>query len=310
MESPETVIRHDRVAMRNIKFLIAVLAGLFTLFAPDTAQAWGAGIHVAQGSFILDNLRLIAPNVAAVLATSPYDYIYGCISADIFIGKGHKRHDDHCHNWSVGFAVLEEATDNSTKAYAYGYLTHLAADIIAHNYFIPHLLYSTSATKRLGHIYWEFRADRFIAKKYWTLASKVVSMHNDQNDTLIRKVVKKSHRGFGAKKVVFKRALKMSDIINWRKHVEGAKNSRNKITRKDVSLMNNYSLNLIIDMLLKGEQSFCLRYDPVGTDNTNNSKLIRRSHIMRLKMRRTNRIFPTPPEIIDVKHIDHETERL
>lgn len=293
--------------MRKTKLLVAAL---FVVLVPDTALAWGAGIHVAQGSFILDNLKLIVPQVAFILASCPNDYIYGCISADIFIGKGHKRHDDHCHNWSVGFNILKEANDDSTKAYAYGYLTHLAADIMAHNYFVPHLLYSTPATKRLGHVYWEFRADRFIAKKHWTLASKVVSLHNHQNDMLIKKVVKKNHLGFGAKKMVFKRAVKMSDIMNWKEHVEEAQDEQKKVTKQDVSLMNNYALNLIIDLLLIGEKSICLQYDPVGTDNTNDSKLIRRSHILQPKKRKENQPFPVPQKIIDLSHVSHDTMRL
>ncbi|HBA26847.1 MAG TPA: hypothetical protein DCY98_05580, partial [Nitrospinae bacterium] len=146
-----------------MKIIIIVVFTLnWLLFLADSAYAWGAGIHMKEGVFILDNLKLILPHIADILKAFPYDYLYGCISADIFIGKGHKRRDDHCHNWSIGQKMLKYADSNETNAFSYGYLSHLAADVIAHNFYIPNQLYLTSSTKRFGHIYWEFRSDEYI----------------------------------------------------------------------------------------------------------------------------------------------------
>ncbi len=296
--------------MKKTIALISGVAAAITLLSPGDAHAWGAGIHVAQGSFILDNLRLIGPAVAATLSSHPFDYIYGCISADIFIGKGYKRRDDHCHNWSVGYSVLAGASDEATKAYAYGYLTHLAADIIAHNYFIPNLLYATPATRGLGHLFWEFRADRFIRKKHWTLASKVISMHNKTNDDLIKRVMKRSRLRFGAKKMVFKRAVKLNDVMLYKEYVEKSYNSARLITRKDVALLNNYALNLIVETLLNGKKSLCMKYDPVGTDHTIYAKRRRRLDGLSPGIFKGDSLFPVPEEIINVRYVDQEAVRL
>jgi len=43
------------------------------------------------------------------------------------------------------------------RAFAFGYLAHLAADTVAHNYFVPRQLAVTSSTSSLGHSYWESR---------------------------------------------------------------------------------------------------------------------------------------------------------
>jgi len=289
----------------------AALATLMVvLLWPENACAWGAGIHVAQGSFILDNLKMINPQVAATLAECHLDYIYGCISADIFIGKGYRRKPDHCHNWSVGTKVLEGASDKSTKAYAYGYLTHLAADIVAHNYFIPNLLYSTPASSNLGHVYWEFRADRFIKKRNWALATKVVSMHNHGNDTLIKRVMNRSKLRFGAKKMIFKRAVRLNDLMVWRGNVEHAFEGNRRITRKQVSTLNNYSLNLILDLLKKGKDSVCMDYDPVGTDNITESRSRKNSLRSRLKTGAVKDMFQVPDQILQIGYLDHETVRM
>lgn len=291
-------------------FRLAVILTIAGILLPDGALAWGAGVHVAQGSFILDNLHMIKPQIASVLAAHPLDYIYGCISADIFIGKGYRRRDDHCHNWSIGMKVLADSSDGPTTAYAYGYLSHLAADVIAHNYFIPNLLYSTPTTKGLGHVYWEFRADRFISRKHWSLASKVVNMHNHGNDTLIKKVMKRSRLRFGAKKMVFKRAVRLSDLIVWKEHVEHARNGW-RVTRDDVVRLNNHSLNLVVDLLLNEGHAECLRHDPVGTDNTIEAKVMRKTDILSARgIGKDRLVFEMPESLKSLNYVDHETVRI
>lgn len=287
--------------------LCAVVAALW----PDTAFAWGAGMHVAQGSFLLESLSLIKPEIAGILAAFPNDYIYGCVSADIFIGKGYRRRDDHCHNWSVGARTLEMAKNDSTRAYAYGYLTHLAADVVAHNYLIPNLLYQTPTSKTIGHVFWEFRADRFIRKKFWKLASEVVYLHNHGNDSLIKKVMNRGHLRFGAKKLFFRRAVALRDIIAWRQAVEAPLFTGFRILhRAHVSTLNNYSINLIVDLLRNGENAVCLKYDPVGTDNTVSAKLMRKSEGSGLWLNGGSARFPVPDDIITLDYVDHKTERM
>ena len=173
--------------------------------------------------------------------------------------------------------TLEGANDASTKAYAYGYLTHLSADIIAHNYFIPNMMAQTPASAKLGHVYWEFRADRFIKKRHWTLASRVVSMHNHENDTLIKQVMNRSRIRFAAKKMVFKRAVRLNDLIAWREKVKTVESPKSRLTRARIVRLNNCAINLVVDLLKHGERSICMNFDPVGTDNTIKARRLRKS---------------------------------
>jgi hypothetical protein len=282
------------------------LAASLCLLWPGEAWAWGAGVHVAQGSFILENLGLIRPQIAAALEAYPMDYIYGCISADIFIGKGYKRRPDHCHNWSVGMATLEKATTPSTRAYAYGYLTHLAADVIAHNFFVPRLLCLSQAGAGLGHVYWEFRADRFVGKKQWALANHVVSMHNHDNDDHIKNIVARAKFGFKVKKLAYKRAVNLGDLVAWRDYVGMALSLGRwgKVTKRGVTTMSNYSLNLIVDLLRNWDAAVCLRYDPVGTDHIVMARHIRKSGRTARAHISIDEIFAPPPEIVDLDYVD------
>ena len=53
--------------------------------------------------------------------------------------------------------ILDGARDDPLRAFGLGYLAHLAADSVAHNYFVPKQLAVTSSTSALGHSYWESR---------------------------------------------------------------------------------------------------------------------------------------------------------
>src|SRR5512135_2137169 len=105
--------------------LIIPAALLLIIFFPHEALAWGAGIHLQLGSAVLANLQTLEPAMAAVIGDFPHDFLYGCIAADIIIGKKFTHYLLHCHRWRVGMRVLQNADTPAHKACAYGYLSHL-----------------------------------------------------------------------------------------------------------------------------------------------------------------------------------------
>ena len=297
MKSPRK--RTVGVARRLLGVLnYVVLVGSWVALASGDAYAWGAGIHVVKGSYILDNLHLILPSVAQLLRAFPGDFLYGCISADFFIGKGHRRRNDHCHNWSVGLKMLASAETPRTKAFCYGYLAHLAADIIAHNYYIPNQLYLTSSTKRLGHLYWEFRSDSHVDPSYWELARRIVEAQNYDNDASMENAVKKKIFSLKTKKRVYVRVLNLTDLERWRracKLVE--RNSRWSVSQEYVEWMRDLSISLAIEFLREPESSMCLNYDPVGTRNITRAKRLRRSTKRLTGSKPATRIFEIPDDL-------------
>jgi hypothetical protein len=109
-----------------------------------------------------------------LLRAYPQSFLYGSMAADISFAKKYVPAGRHCHFWHVGEEILEEAGNDRLRAVAYGYLSHLAADTIAHNYFVPRQLLLTSSTKALGHGYWEHRLDTQLGEPYGSLARQVV----------------------------------------------------------------------------------------------------------------------------------------
>lgn len=282
------------------------IALLVTLLTSDDAYAWGAGFHIMEGSYVLNHLSMVLPCIAESLKAFPYDYLYGCMSADIFIGKGSRRRDDHCHNWSVAMKMLEVADSPSHFSFAYGYLSHLCADIIAHNFYIPNQLYLTTSTKKLGHIYWEYRSDAYVEKKYWQLANETISRQNVSNDEFMQRFFKSKVISFQTKKKLYVHSIKLYDLERWQDMVSLiSRNSRWDLPESYILHLDKLSLSLIFDFLNYLDNSICLNYDPVGSDNIRSAKkkryAIKRAH----GERPTEKAFCIPDEIVNLSKKTH-----
>ncbi len=280
--------------------MIATVIAAALLLLPATAFAWGAGVHVMHGSLILENLRWL-PNLGQILAACPQDFLYGCVSADIFIGKGSKAHDEHCHNWSVGKRLLSGARTRSETAFAYGYLSHLAADIISHNIYVPNQLYTTSSPRRVGHIYWEMRAELFTDEKYWRLAKELLTDANGRHDEFLQEIIRRRGLSFETKKRLFRRAIKL--YLERRDLALRAmeKNFRSPLTADQIGRFHQHCVNLIVDFLENPDDAICLQYDPIGADRLEAAKRLRRISRWMNGSKPTEPIFEIPREILALK---------
>jgi hypothetical protein len=110
----------------------------------------------------LRNLGLIPLHIAELLSAYPADFLYGSIAADTSIAKKYAEVGRHCHSWHIGMEIHDDARTPQLRAFALGYLAHLAADVVAHNFFVPRQLAVTSSTTAVGHSYWESRIDTHI----------------------------------------------------------------------------------------------------------------------------------------------------
>jgi len=71
------------------------------------------------------------------------DFLYGTLMADIIIGKKYMPKDKSSHSWEVAFDLMKSARTDQQRAFVHGYMSHLAADTVAHN--------TIRRTKNLGH---------------------------------------------------------------------------------------------------------------------------------------------------------------
>lgn len=275
-----------------IIFSLFFISLLFLL--PDNAFAWGPATHLQLGWQILNSPGLIAAPVKALLDLYPYDYLYGCISADIVVGKKFTRALNHCHNWSIGFKVMELSDSPSQKVFAYGYLSHLAADTIAHNYFVPEKMVTSYSTRLLRHVYWEMRFDALADRVVWDLPYGIMKDVHKDNDPLLESVLDNNLLSFSTNKTIFNNLLLINRMEHWHKMINKLSSlSKWGLNREDADVYYKRSLGAVIDIICNEDNALCLSEDPAGRKNLALARNLRR----RLKFMKMSGISVELPEV-------------
>ncbi len=271
--------RKALMTIRGIRwvFIGIIAAALEAVFAA-TAHAWGPGVHTITALTALSNAGAFLPAVSGLITSFPFEYLYGCLSADFFIGKGRQNPKRvHLHNWRGGFKFLEQANCDRERAYALGFLSHLAADVVAHNFFVPDLMDSFPGKGKMGHLYWELRADYAAGPHYTGVARAVLDMDHDVCDELLNTIVGKRGNGFKTKKRIYMGTVRFSDRFyttrdfffpEWKGGSTGF--------AEHLSSMVEASCILVQDFLKRPSVSPCLLLDPMGRDRLGMLKKKRR----------------------------------
>src|SRR5439155_26069944 len=139
-QAPEEALKAGRLVAATAAALAAIV------LLPAVAHAWTPGTHVYLGESVLANLHQLPTAVADLLRAFPYDYLYGNIAADTPLAKKYAPVGRHCHAWHGGQEIFDLAPTDPLRAFGLGYLSHLAADAVAHNFFVPRPLVLTSLT--------------------------------------------------------------------------------------------------------------------------------------------------------------------
>jgi hypothetical protein len=245
--------------------LILPIVLLLVICIPHEALAWGAGIHLQLGSAVLNNLQAIRPALAAIIGEFPHDFLYGCIAADITIGKKFTHYLLHCHRWRIGLKILENAGLDAQKACAYGYLAHLAADTVAHNYFVPYKVMRSFSTLTLKHAYWEMRFENFVDKEIWDTARKISLENYRQNDALLRQELSDTIFSFGTNKRIFNSILLVSRVEKWQQVLQTlSDSSRYGLEEIDRDEYMSLAQEAVFDFLNGIEDSRFFHADPTG----------------------------------------------
>lgn len=256
---------------------VAIMTVLIVLLLPADALAWGPATHLEVGKTVLENTKLLVPPVRALLLAYPYDFLYGNISADIVIGKNLVEELKHCHNWKVGFRLLRRAGSDSQKAFAYGYLSHLSADTIAHNHFIPEMMIKTFSARSLRHIYWEMRFDALAEKGIWQLPRKFIKEVHRDNDRLMGETIEDTPFSFRTNKTIFSSMLMLHRFEQWHKML-GLLSSSSKwaLSKEEKERYFAISVDSVIDLLTFSHKAHCIKKDPTGRHSLNAAKFIRK----------------------------------
>jgi hypothetical protein len=259
--------------------LLGLLLGVAALLLlPDPAWAWGPATHVYLGEGVLRSLSLLPPAVQLLIQAHPYDFLYGSVAADISLAKKYVPAGRHCHNWHVGEEILAQAETDRLRAVGLGYLAHLAADTVAHNFFVPRQLLLTSSTKALGHSYWEHRMDFQLGDEHMRLARHVVMDHDHSAaDALFDRVLSATLFSFNTNRRIFRGMIRFQDNDRWQSIFSTVlQNSRWTLSDEVIEGYVVRAFDYVIDYLGRRGEAVAAELDPVGERNLAISKKIRR----------------------------------
>jgi hypothetical protein len=271
-----TASRGQRWVLQAGAAIVAAL-GLLALL-PGQAHAFGPATHVFLGSTLLDMLHVLPLSLAELLRAHPQSFLYGTMAADISFAKKYVPAGRHCHFWHVGEEILEEAKNDRLRAVAYGYLTHLAADTIAHNYFVPRQLLLTSSTAAVGHGYWEHRLDAQLGEPYGSLARQVVMDYDhSEADHLFDSVLSGTIFSFETNRRIFRGMIRVQDNDRWKAVFDRVlQNSRWDLSPETIEAYTSRAFDFVVDYLLRRQDSVAAGFDPTGEFNLQLAKKVRR----------------------------------
>lgn len=197
--------------------ILAALAGvaLLALCFPEAAHAWTPGTHVVLGERILSSLSLLPHAVADLLRAFPYDFLYGNIAADTTMAKKYAPADRHCHAWHVGREVHDLAPTDALRAFGLGYLSHLAADVVAHNHYVPRQLVITSSTRTMGHTYWESRVETALGEEVPRAARDLLRLDHGPADAHLERILSPTIFSVRTNRRLFRGMVRLTDSKPW-----------------------------------------------------------------------------------------------
>jgi hypothetical protein len=246
--------------------------------APD-AQAWCSTTHVELARTALANLGVLPAAIAALLARHRIAYIYGNIAADLVFAKKLSRVRQFCHHWSTGFRLLDSAPDDSSRAFAYGYLSHLAADTVAHGQFVPRQVAISGATVNFGHLYWELRADALLPPESGALLREVIQADHSPHHRIIEPHLDSALLSFELNRRLFDRITALIARPQFRRTVDLVDRcSRWYLSPTTVERYRAACVDRIQSVLCEGDRCAVLHEDPNGN-----------SALMQLRVNRRDR---------------------
>ncbi|MEK6611701.1 MAG: zinc dependent phospholipase C family protein [Gemmatimonadota bacterium] len=256
----------------------ATVVVLLLALTPVAAYAWTPGTHILLGEAVLRSASLLPASIAELLQAFPYDFLYGSIAADTSIAKKYARFGRHCHHWYVGLEILNRARDETLKSFAYGYLSHLAADVVAHNWFVPHQLAVTSSTKTIGHSYWESRFETHLGAQHSRRAHEIILLDHARADDHLDRILSPTIFSTHTNRRIFRGMVRVTDAESWQRvFALMAERSRWDLAERDVGSYLSRSFDFVVDFLRRMDGSEPYAHDPSGEEPLRAAKAVRRT---------------------------------
>jgi len=273
-----------------------VIALVALALFPTALHAWTPGTHVFLGESVLANLYQLPAGVADLLRAFPYDFLYGNIAADTSLAKKYAPVGRHCHAWHVGQEIFDLAPSDALRAFGMGYLSHLAADTIAHNFFVPRQLVLTATTAALGHSYWESRFETHLGDAYARTAKEVILRDHSASDEHLDGILSPTLFSVRTGRRLFRGMVHLTETQSWQWTFQQlAERSRWDLADADVERHMAVAFEYVMELLGDGDRAAARRLDPSGEKPLGLAKRMRR-HALREGGRRDHAVVASAAE--------------
>ena len=244
-------------------WLFAAAVLVIALF-PSDAHAWTPGTHIYLAESILSRVDLLPGLVGDLLRAFPYDYLYGSIAADTSFAKKYAPVGRHPHHWHVAQEIHDTAQSDALKAFGLGYLSHLAADVVAHNHFVPRQLVLSRGPHGVAHAYWEARVENTLGHRYSREAMDLLRMDHTPADRLLDCVLSPTLFSIPTNRRMFRGMVRIADQRSYQATLRLAHDfSGVHLADEDVGRHLERSRDEIICLLAAQDEALRLR-DPSG----------------------------------------------
>jgi hypothetical protein len=226
-------------------FIILLVFGIALI--PSTGFAWGPLTHMYLGNEIFAYGPLIPAGIYGLIRKYRQDFLYGNLMADSIIGKKYLPDDKSSHSWEVAIRLLNQAELDAEKAFAYGYLCHLAADTVAHEIL-------TEDMQNVEHTWAELKADSMIKKTYWLQSVTFSRAVQRRNDLFMESSLDRYLFSFKTNKRIYKSVVFLSFLNKKRKRA---------LDRDHLNKLHFESIARILDLFENGVDAAVLQKSPL-----------------------------------------------
>ncbi len=227
--------------------MLFIITFIAVLIVPSFAFAWGPMTHMYLGNEIFSFAPLIPAGIMALLRKYRQDFLYGNLMADTILGKKYLPDDKSSHSWELAFNMLEQAKRGPEKAFVYGYLSHLAADTVAHETL-------TEDMKDMGHTWVELKADSVIDKVYWLQYVTMSKTMKKRHELFLEGSVESFLFSFKTNKRIYKSIVFLSFLNKKRKR---------GINKKQIESLHKDSILRMLDILRNGSEAAAVKKSPL-----------------------------------------------